>query len=89
MIKYAGTDVKESYLREVWNCGITHEADGLSVTYSALNGTGIKLIPEIFDRLGVKCNKVETQCVKDGTFRTCPYPNPENRRLWNLPFVRR
>ena len=45
MIKYAGTDVKESYLREVWNCGITHEADGLSVTYCALNGTGIKLIP--------------------------------------------
>ncbi len=84
MIKYAGTDVKESYLREVWNCGITHEADGLSVTYSALNGTGIKLIPEIFDRLGVKCNKVETQCVKDGTFRTCPYPNPEKPEAMEL-----
>ncbi len=84
MVRYAGDDVRESYLKDVWNCGVSHDAKGLKVTYSALNGTGIKLIPEIFEKLGVDCNFVDVQCKKDGTFKTCPYPNPEKPEAMEL-----
>lgn len=50
----------------------------VKIVYTALNGAGYKLCPEIMRRAGVKdILYVEEQCYPDGNFTTCPYPNPE------------
>ena len=51
----------------------------LQVIYTPLNGTGIRHVPEILQRAGLKCLQlVENQLEGDGRFETCPSPNPEN-----------
>jgi len=84
LIEYVKADVTEGFLDEVYKCGITHNAKGLKVTYSALNGTGIQLVPSILKKIGADVMLVEEQCVKDGNFPTCPYPNPEKRDALEL-----
>ncbi|MGN1094599.1 MAG: phospho-sugar mutase, partial [Candidatus Neoclostridium sp.] len=77
LVEYVSDDVIESYLQTVFAQHIGF-ADGLNVTYSALNGTGYKLVPEILKRMKVgSLNLVEEQCRPDGNFPTCSYPNPE------------
>lgn len=56
----------------------------LKVIYTPLNGTGIKHVPEILRRTGVKnLQLVESQLAGDGQFETCPSPNPETRQAFN------
>lgn len=51
----------------------------LSVCYTPLNGTGLKYVTETLDTLGVgTVQVVESQKEPDGSFPTCPSPNPEN-----------
>lgn len=77
LVEYVSDDVIESYLQTVFAQHIGF-ADGLNVTYSALNGTGYKLVPEILKRMKVgSLSLVEEQCYPDGNFPTCSYPNPE------------
>lgn len=77
LIEYVSEEVIESYLKEVYANHIG-TAEGLSVTYSALNGTGYKLVPEMLKRMKVeKLSLVKEQCYPDGDFPTCTYPNPE------------
>ena len=76
-VKYVGDEMKEKYLSTVMKQHINY-AEGLSVAYSALNGTGYKLVPEMLARMKVEnLTLVEEQCRPDGDFPTCPYPNPE------------
>lgn len=76
-VKYVGDEVTEKYLSTVMKQHINY-AEGLSVAYSALNGTGYKLVPEMLARMKVEnLTLVEEQCRPDGDFPTCPYPNPE------------
>ena len=63
--------------------GCRRAMENLDIIYTPLNGTGIKHVPEIFDRLGVKkVQLVENQLEGDGEFVTCPSPNPENRQAF-------
>lgn len=84
LVEYIGDEVIETYLQTVFSHHIGF-ADGLSVTYSALNGTGYKLVPEILKRMRVgKLALVEEQCRPDGNFPTCSYPNPEKAEALSL-----
>lgn len=75
--KYIDDQVIEDYLTQVKRQS-TSNAEGVSVTYTALNGTGYKLVPEILKRVGVtQLSFVDEQCYPDGRFLTCSYPNPE------------
>lgn len=75
--KYIDDQVIEDYLTEVRKQS-TGNAEGVSITYTALNGTGYKLVPEILRRVGVTdISYVDEQCYPDGRFLTCSYPNPE------------
>lgn len=77
LVCYVEDEVIETYLGTVFSHH-TGYADGLKVTYSALNGTGYKLVPEILKRMKVeKLCLVDEQCHPDGNFPTCSYPNPE------------
>lgn len=77
LVNYVNDAVIEKYLETVFGQHI-NMADGLDVTYSALNGTGYKLVPEMLRRMNVKTlSLVDEQCHPDGNFPTCSYPNPE------------
>ena len=60
-------------------------AAGVRVVYSALNGTGYKLVPRILREVGATdVTEVSEQCRPDGRFPTCPYPNPEKPEALRL-----
>ena len=53
-------------------------ADDLKVVYSPLHGAGYKLVPEIFEKIGLKhLYTVDSQMAPDGNFPTVKKPNPE------------
>ncbi|MEG2085475.1 MAG: phospho-sugar mutase [Clostridia bacterium] len=79
LIIYSHKDVKALYLQNVYDCAVRHNAENLKITYSALNGTGIQLVPAILSMIKAEVSLVRCQCVPDGNFPTCPYPNPEKK----------
>ena len=57
------------------------EAEPLKVVYTPLNGTGLECVSRIAREIGVQeFWVVPEQKDPDGTFPTCPYPNPEVRQ---------
>ncbi len=84
LIEYASDEITEKYLECVLGRSID-SAKGLKVTYSPLNGTGYKLVPEILRRVGVtEIVPVPEQSMPDGHFTTCSYPNPEKPEALKL-----
>lgn len=73
-------EVLDAYLDAVYEQRIEQSQDDLRVVYTPLNGTGLECVTRILKRIGVNdLHVVEEQARPDGTFPTCPYPNPENR----------
>lgn len=86
LIEYIDDDVIEEFYSRVLTCqitpGVCSKAD-LSVIYTPLNGTGNKPVREILRRIGQKnVRVVPEQELPDGTFPTCPYPNPEIKQVF-------
>jgi phosphoglucomutase len=81
MIRYIDDSVIDRYLDEVMKQrAFTRPCTGLKVVYTPLNGTGRVCVTRILDMIGVKdVTIVPEQEFPDGTFKTCPYPNPEIR----------
>ncbi len=80
-IEYIKACVEEKYLENVKAQSIDTEATknaGLKVVYTPLNGTGNIPVRKILDMVGIKdVFIVKEQEEPDGTFSTCPFPNPE------------
>lgn len=82
LIQLIGEEIDRLYLDEVRKVSIDPEVirrqHDLKIVYSPLHGTGMKLIPRCLREWGfdeVYC--VPEQMVKDGSFPTVKYPNPE------------
>ena len=75
-IVYASDAVEEKYLDGVKKI-VGAAPSALKVTYTALNGTGYRIIPKVLKTAVREVKLVKEQCVPDGNFPTCPYPNPE------------
>lgn len=56
----------------------------ITAVYSALNGTGIKVVPALLKNRGVNVVENKTQCTPDPNFKTCPSPNPEKPEVYTL-----
>lgn len=76
LVTFTDNEILESYTKNVLEQSITN-VQNLSVVYTALNGTGIKTLPAVLEKIGTKVIYNEVQCKADGNFTTCPYPNPE------------
>ena len=80
-VEYIGPEVEESFLENVRRQSLDRDAcvkAGLKVVYTPLNGTGNLPVRKILDRIGIEeVTVVKEQENPDGTFRTCPFPNPE------------
>ena len=61
------------------------ESSDVSIIYTPLNGTGNIPVRTVLSRAGFKNIRiVKEQEMPDGTFPTCPYPNPEIRQVFDL-----
>lgn len=57
----------------------------VSIVYSPLNGTGLKMVLRTLQESGyTNITVVKEQELPDGNFPTCPYPNPEIREAMEL-----
>ncbi|MEG2813013.1 MAG: phospho-sugar mutase [Oscillospiraceae bacterium] len=80
-IEYISRDVEENFLANVNAQAINPDAPKqarLKVVYTPLNGTGNVPVRRILDKIGIEdVIVVPEQENPDGTFKTCPFPNPE------------
>ena len=80
-IEYIKPEVEEKFLENVKAQSLDPEAcekAGLKVVYTPLNGTGNLPVRKILAMRGIKdVMVVKEQEMPDGTFKTCPFPNPE------------
>ena len=89
MIQYISGDSIESYYQAVLKLRVCPSCQPLHVVYSPLNGSGNIPVREILRRMGnVRVDIVEKQELPDGSFPTCPYPNPEVRGAMNLAIAK-
>lgn len=83
LVTFIGEDTLDRFVDAVFAQSLEspdETALPLSVVYTPLNGTGIECVSRIFERIGVTdVAVVESQKNPDGSFPTCPYPNPEER----------
>lgn len=86
-----GEEVKEAYLKALKNqvllwtdeAGAAQALANLSVVYTPLNGAGREYVTSAFDYLAVgQVTPVEEQWQWDGSFPTCPSPNPEYEKTF-------
>lgn len=82
-ISYIKQNIIDDYMAEVKKQSLHPElcrTAGLKVVYTPLNGTGNKPVRRILKEIGIdNVVVVPEQENPDGTFSTCPYPNPEIR----------
>ncbi len=83
LIQIIGEDVDKVYLDKVQAISIDPEVirrqKDLSIVYTPLHGTGMKLIPRALQQWGFEnIHIVPEQMVKSGDFPTVVSPNPEN-----------
>ncbi len=85
-----GKDFDEAYLDSVIATAINPNAvrevsDELKVVYTPLHGAGVRLVPEVFKRVGLKhLYTVDEQMKVDGNFPTVKKPNPEYSEVFTL-----
>jgi len=90
MITLLGEEMDERYMAAVLNervnpMAIADAADDYRVVYTPLHGAGLRLVPEVLKRSGVKhLYTVEQQMIPDGSFPTTAKPNPEYPAVFGL-----
>lgn len=83
LITVLGDAFDEKYIKAVISTSVCPTAvkdvaDKLKVVYTPLHGAGYKLVPKVFERIGLKyLYTVDEQMVPDGNFPTVAKPNPE------------
>ena len=84
-ISYIDEETIESYYRVMDGLRIAPATERLHLVYSPLNGTGNVPVREMMKRMGnIDVEIVAEQEMPDGSFPTCPYPNPEIREAMKL-----
>lgn len=77
-IEFISEETESSYLEAVMKAATAMEPEPLRVVYSPLNGTGNIPVRKALERyLNLEVFTVKEQELPDGSFPTCPYPNPE------------
>lgn len=64
---------------------INNYSNKLKITYTSLHGVGIRVIPFILEKYGIRYNLVNEQCKIDPDFTYAPEPNPEYEFNYELP----
>lgn len=87
LIHVLNDEIKNAFLSEIYSLSLFPDCGDYApkVVYTPLNGTENKPVREILAKLGVKTlSVVPEQEAPDGSFATCPYPNPEEKAALSL-----
>lgn len=88
LIEYISDDILNGFIEDIKKALVHPELlkkTPLKIVYTPLNGTGNKPVRKILSEIGVKnVEVVKEQEYPDGTFKTCPFPNPEIREALQL-----
>ena len=77
--------VLDRYLEETLKASTGEDCSELRIVYTPLHGVGLECVSRVLEGVGVaEIATVDEQCVRDGDFPTCPYPNPEVREALEL-----
>jgi phosphoglucomutase len=81
-IHLIGEEMDQAYIQMVKGLSVYPEIiaaqKDLSIVYTPIHGTGIKLVPKVLESFGFQnVHVVQEQAEPDGNFPTVIYPNPE------------
>lgn len=87
-IRYIQANVLDDFIAEIKGQSVLF-GDAIdrdvAIVYTPLNGTGLKPVTRVLAESGyTNITVVEEQRNPDGSFPTCPYPNPEIREAMEL-----
>jgi phosphoglucomutase len=82
LVKVIGEETDEMYINTLTSLSLSPEIirkqSNLKIVYTALHGTGVKLVPMALKKFGfTNVNTVKEQDLSDGNFPTVISPNPE------------
>ena len=87
-IQYIPDEVYTAFVNEVKNQSVLYGEKvnkDVAIVYSPLNGTGLRPVTRVLNEMGyTNITVVKEQQQPDGTFPTCPYPNPEIKEAMDL-----
>ncbi|MEG1801053.1 MAG: phospho-sugar mutase, partial [Oscillospiraceae bacterium] len=87
-IEYVPQSVTDSYYEYALSCMMRRDIfakESLKVVYTPLNGAGNIPVRTVLKLAGLKdVTVVKEQELPDGSFATCPYPNPEIKQAMQL-----
>jgi len=90
LLQYIGEDIDKVYIEKVKSLVLRKElieekAKELNIIYTPIHGSGLMPIKRALTELGFKnLNIVKEQENPDGNFPTAPYPNPEDKSVFNI-----
>ena len=79
LISWCDDGVVQAYLHNVLLQSTETDCSNVLVSYSPLHGTGLFAVSTVLNARNIAFSTVDEQSVPDGTFPTCPRPNPEVR----------
>lgn len=75
----------DRYIEKTLEVSTGEDCSALRIVYTPLHGVGLECVSRVLEGIGVAgVATVDEQCVQDGDFPTCPYPNPEVREALKL-----
>lgn len=85
LVRWVPERVLDRYIEETLGVSTHEDCSALRIVYTPLHGVGLECVSRVLEGIGVaEVATVDEQCVRDGDFPTCPYPNPEVREALEL-----
>ena len=85
LVQWVPERVLDRYIEETLKVSTGEDCSALRIVYTPLHGVGLECVSRVLEGIGVAdVVTVDEQCVHDGDFSTCPYPNPEVREALEL-----
>lgn len=86
---YVDSSIDDAFLKEnekvlINKSLIKNFSNKIKVTYTSFHGTGIRVIPFMLEKYGIRYNLVNEQCKIDPNFTYAPNPNPEYEYNFDL-----
>lgn len=85
LVQWVPERVLDRYIEETLEVSTGEDCSALRIVYTPLHGVGLECVSRVLEGIGIAdVVTVDEQCVHDGDFPTCPYPNPEVREALRL-----
>ena len=85
LVQWVPERVLDRYIEETLKVSTGEDCSALRIVYTPLHGVGLECVSRVLEGIGVAdVVTVDEQCVHDGDFPTCPYPDPEVREALEL-----